>query len=477
MRDIVADLHLHSKYSRAVSPQMVLSVMSNFAKQKGIDLITASDFTHPLWFKEIKNELEEVNDGIYCLKSGEKVTKFLLSTEISCIYTQKGKGRRVHNLIFAPNLQTVEKINKEMIRRGFNLGSDGRPIIGLSSKNLLQLIMEVDERCFLIPCHIWTPWFGIYGQMSGFESLSEAFEDLASYVYGIETGLSSDPQMNWQIEELKTRSILSFSDAHSPAKIGREATVFVSKDENLKNDFSFNDIRLAIMQKNPNLKIGYTIEFYPEEGKYHFSGHRNCNVTMTPLEQAENGGICPVCKRTVTDGVLRRVDELSSVKIEAKKKENDEKLVWYLDPEKNHPPFVKIVPLIEIIAESQNVMIGSKKVKEIYDNLILNLGSEFDILLKIEISKIKELAGERIADGIEKVRQGNIVIKPGYDGVFGIVKIWDQENKSHSNITKEVKDISQLEINFWNFRSYNRNCRIWNAYGNFPFYSNVFWNR
>ena len=450
MNDIVADLHLHSKYSRAVSPQMVLPVMSTFARQKGINLITASDFTHPLWFREIENELEEVNDGIYGLKIEHELdnrTSFLLSTEISCIYTQKGKGRRVHNLIFAPNLQTAEKINKEMMQRGFNLGSDGRPIIGLSSKNLLQLIMEIDERCFLIPCHVWTPWFGIYGQMSGFESLDEAFEDLAPYVYGIETGLSSDPEMNWSIKELKTRSILSFSDAHSPAKIGREATVFIGANEDLKNNFTYDDIRSAVMQKNLNFKIGYTIEFYPEEGKYHFSGHRNCNITMTPEEQKENHGICPVCKKPVTDGVLRRVDQLSDSKVKAKKKENDQKLTWYLDPEKNHPPFVKIVPLIEIIAESQNVMVGSKKVKEVYDNLITVLGSEFDILLKVEISKIAQVAGVKIARGIEKVRQGNIVIKPGYDGVFGVVKIWDKENES-DNILEKNQDVSQLGINF-----------------------------
>ena len=450
MNDIVADLHLHSKYSRAVSPQMVLSVMSIFARQKGINLITASDFTHPLWFREIENELEEVSDGIYGLKTERELdnrTSFLLSTEISCIYTQKVKGRRVHNLIFAPNLQTAEKINKEMMQRGFNLNSDGRPIIGLSSKNLLQLIMEIDERCFLIPCHVWTPWFGIYGQMSGFESLDEAFEDLAPYVYGIETGLSSDPEMNWSIKELKTRSILSFSDAHSPAKIGREATVFIRKNEDLKDNFTYDDIRFAVMQKNLNFKIGYTIEFYPEEGKYHFSGHRNCNITMTPEEQKESRGICPVCKKPVTDGVLRRVDQLSDSKVKAKKKENDQKLAWYLDPEKNHPPFVKIVPLIEIIAESQNVMVGSKKVKEVYDNLITALGSEFDILLKVEISKIAQVAGVKIAKGIEKVRQGNIVIKPGYDGVFGVVKIWDKENENN-NILEKTQDVSQLGINF-----------------------------
>ena len=330
MVDIVTDLHLHSKYSRAVSPQMIPPVMAQYGKQKGIDVLATGDFTHPLWLREIKNYLEEAEEGLYKIKNpvaGQEATRFLLSVEIASIYTQGGKGRRIHNLVFAPSFETVEKINQQLLKRGYNLSSDGRPIIGFSSKNLLELILEVDERSMLIPAHIWTPWFGIYGQMSGFNSLEEAFGDLAGNVYGIETGLSSDPEMNWQVKELDTRSILSFSDAHSPAKMGREATVF--RLESL----SYDNIRKAIMRPSKQINAGenkvlYTIEFYPEEGKYHYSGHRNCGVTMTPEEQRQAGGICPVCHKTVTDGVMRRVQEIATEKDKAHHQPNQQGLVW-----------------------------------------------------------------------------------------------------------------------------------------------------
>jgi len=216
--EFIADLHLHSKYSRAVSPAMVLPEMAKWAAKKGINLLTASDFTHPLWFRTMKGELEESGDGIYKLKKGEQGVRFLLSTEISSIYKEGDKLRRIHNLLFAPSLEVVEKINKELIRRGCNLNADGRPIVGLSSKNLLELVLEIDKRIILIPCHIWTPHFGIYGSASGFDSIKESFGNLSNYIYGIETGISSDPWMNWQIPELDSRAILSFSDAHSLPK-------------------------------------------------------------------------------------------------------------------------------------------------------------------------------------------------------------------------------------------------------------------
>ncbi|MBI2074953.1 MAG: hypothetical protein HYT83_03910 [Candidatus Levybacteria bacterium] len=257
--EYVADFHLHSKYSRAVSQDMIIPRMAQVAKQKGIDILTASDWTHGLWFKEIRNQLEEQSEGLYKIKyqisnikntnqnskiSADRETLFILSTEIASIYTQGGKLRRIHNLIFAPNFEIAEKINKELTRRGCNLMSDGRPIIGISSKNLLELILSIDERAILIPCHVWTPHFGVYGSASGFDSLEEAFGELSKYIYGIETGLSSDPQMNWQIKELENRSILSFSDAHSPAKMGREATVFQLEKP------SYENIRKAIMRNS-----------------------------------------------------------------------------------------------------------------------------------------------------------------------------------------------------------------------------------
>lgn len=440
MRTVIADLHLHSKYSRAVSPSMIAPVMAQVGEQKGIDLLTTGDWTHPLWFRELRNYLTEAEEGVYKIKNPtdeNKDTRFLLTVEIANIFTQGGKGRRIHNLVFSPSFETSEKINKELVKRGYNITSDGRPIIGLSSKNLLQMILEIDERMMLIPCHVWTPWFGLYGASSGFNSLQESFEELSSYVYGIETGLSSDPEMNWQIKELDSRSILSFSDAHSPAKMGREATVFELES------LSYENIRKAIMRpsltkdakRQEENKVFYTIEFYPEEGKYHYSGHRNCGVTMTPQEQRVTHGICPVCKRRVTDGVMRRVQELASEEPRASKKPNPQGLLWLRDPKGVHPPFVKIVPLNEIIAEAIGSPVTSVKTKAKYDELCKNLASEFDILLKIPIEDIEKAAGEKIAEGIKKVRGEDIVIKPGYDGVYGVVKIWHegQEKRTDDN--------------------------------------------
>ena len=505
MVDIVADLHLHSKYSRAVSPQMELPLMVQVARQKGIDLLATGDWTHPEWLREIRHQLEESEEGLYQLKfsnvipakagiqekvtgspirsgmTNQKESRFLLSTEISCIYSQGGKGRRIHNLVFVPSFETAEKVNKSLVKYGYNLSSDGRPIIGLSSKNLLNLLLDIDDRSLLIPAHIWTPWFGIYGQRSGFDSLEEAFEDMAPFVYGIETGLSSDPEMNWHMKELDTRSILSFSDAHSSAKMGREATVF--QLENL----SYENIRAAIMQpsssrfsgvgsqikvnqfsvtqsdqqktKKPNSENGkpktenrilYTIEFYPEEGKYHYSGHRKCKIFQTPQEQRETHSICPVCKTKVTDGVMRRLQELASKEIKGEHQENGHGVVWITDPTHMHPPFVKIVPLNEIIAKTIGSPVTSPKVKNIFDILVGKFGSELEVLLQSateEIGKTEDRGKPliKIAEGIEKVRGEKIVIQPGYDGLYGTVKIWDNkysnQTESQQIVTQETLDI------------------------------------
>ncbi len=439
----VADLHLHSKYSRAVSKDMVLPIMARYAKEKGLDILSASDWTHGLWFKEIRSQLEEVSEGLYALK-GEKEPLFLLSTEISSIYSQNGKLRRIHNLVFAPNFETAEKINKELVRRGCNLLSDGRPIIGISSKNLLELIMSISSKAMLIPCHVWTPHFGVYGSASGFDSLDEAFEELGQYVYGIETGLSSDPEMNWQIRELSTRSILSFSDAHSPAKMGREATVFIAQNSirqladkaqnnSSKLKISYDDIVSAIKRdKNGKLKVGYTIEFYPEEGKYHFSGHRNCKVVRGPEETQKEGSMCPVCNRRLTEGVLYRLQQLVR-KDQAdivEQKLSPHGIKWYTDKTKNHPPFVKLVPLLEIIAQGLESSVSSQKAKALFSDVCTTFGSEIEVLLKTPIDKLQSFAGFRIAEGVQKVRKGDIVIDPGYDGEYGKVKIWDDEAQS-----------------------------------------------
>lgn len=468
----VSDFHLHSKYSRAVSRDMVLPIMAKYAVQKGINILTASDWTHGLWFKEIRAQLEETTNGLFKLKSQnakfkttnqnskaeseQKEPLFLLSTEIASIYSQGGRVRRIHNLVFAPNFEAAEKINKALVAKGCNLMSDGRPIIGLSSRNLLELILSIDDKTMFIPCHVWTPHFGIYGSASGFDSLDEAFGDLATQIYGIETGLSSDPEMNWQISELKNRSILSFSDAHSPAKMGREATVFVENKNGISNSkfpisnqqINYNDIVSAI-KRDPkgNLKIGYTIEFYPEEGKYHFSGHRNCGVVFGPQDIKTKGNTCPVCKKRLTEGVLYRVQKLSNTSSLVKDKFSPNGIKWYTDETKNHPPYVKLVPLLEIIAQGLSSTTSSQKSKGVFDDLCSNFGSEIEVLLKTPIDQIKKLSSPQIADSIERVRKGEIVIDPGYDGEYGKVKIWNHNGKNdkESDIVKP-QEKSQLGL-------------------------------
>ncbi len=441
--EFVADLHLHSKYSRAVSQQMVLPEMAKWAVKKGINLLTTGDWTHPLWLREIKNQLEEAGEGVYKLRINE--VRFILTTEIASIYKQGEKLRRIHNLVFAPDIETAEKINKALLGRGCNLSSDGRPIIGLSSKNLLELLLNIDKKIILIPCHAWTPHFGIYGSASGFDSIKESFEDLSNYIYGIETGISSDPWMNWQIPELNTRAILSFSDAHSLPKMGREATVFYI-DKTL-DTLTYMDVGKAIARPNENYRISYTIEFYPEEGKYHYTGHRNCKIIRSPKEIKENGNICPVCNRRLTEGVMYRVQSLAGqAEFKIYNSEFDENGVnWIKDPKNIHPPFVKLVPLNEIIAESMEATVLSEKVKIKFDEMCLLFGSELNILLKTPVLEIEKKFGGKIAEGIAKVRRGDIFIDPGYDGEYGKVKIWSEEVTSN---VQSVNPEAQLGLKF-----------------------------
>lgn len=849
--EYVCDLHLHSKYSRAVSPSMNLETMAFWATKKGLNVLSTGDWTHPMWIREIKQNLEEAEKGLFRLKSDKASSmRFLLSVEISSIYSQGGQVRRIHNLIFSPSIETSEKINQELVKRGCNLGSDGRPIIGLSSIALCELVFSIDKEAMIIPAHCltpdsfihtkegvkqikdiavgdlvythknrakkvshvfkrhykgdlydirpwyfslglattsehpfyafrvnkcsvkggrciptpahkkickdkiyqnykpqwifaeslrvgdvlvyprfqnttlvtqfpldhsnqfktengsiytggtrghvfpqklsidknfcrligyylaegytngrdeigftfhrkeklyvkdvislmkdvfgishyriykrkdsksieisfysrllvvfftkhfyekspyrattkiipdwilhlpeemqaellrgwwrgddgytssrqlmngmkiiclrlgiipsiskdtkdnhfrrgnhqyygrlikatsdyyifsnlaffddlyglqldpafndsirkisrrhgwidknyiyipireiiksqysgkvfnlevdednsyisefaavhncWTPWFSMYGSKSGFDLVKDCFGEYADKIYGVETGLSSDPYMNWQIKDLETRSILSFSDAHSPAKMGREATVFMTKD-GLDKKITFKDICEAIQRKpDANFKIGYTIEFYPEEGKYHYTGHRNCNYFQTPDLSRKEGTLCPVCKRPLTVGVMHRVEDLAKNGFAKEvSKLSNSGVKWILDPNKRHPPFVKLVPLNEIIAQSLNSTVASLKVKDLFDMLCLTFGSEINILLKVPISDIAKIAGERVGEGIGKVRKGDIDIHPGYDGLYGVVKIWKEEDKKEQNNIS-----SQLGIDF-----------------------------
>lgn len=406
--ELTADLHLHSKYSRAVSQQMIVPQIARWAKRKEIDLVATADWTHPLWLRELKENLVEAGEGIFCYKDEPKDVNFLLSTEISSIYSQKGRGHRIHNLVFAPSFEVVEKINKKLTTYGANLLSDGRPITNLSSIELCELVFSVSSDCLVIPAHVWTPWYSLYGSRSGFDSIRECFGKFSDQIHAIETGLSSDPAMNWRIKELDTRSIVSFSDAHSPQKMGREATVFKVKDT---KTLGYKDIRNAITNK----RIAYTLEFYPEEGKYHYTGHRNCQVKQSPEETKKLGATCPVCGKRLTVGVMHRVQELADRPADYQPK--------------NRPTYKMLVPLMEILSESLGVGVSSQAVENEYNRLTEQIGSEFVVLLSAEINKIAEISGEKVAEGIKRVREGEIFVDPGFDGVFGTVKIWGEKKK------------------------------------------------
>jgi uncharacterized protein (TIGR00375 family) len=397
---------------------MELNTMAIWAKRKGLDLIATGDWTHPLWLREIKNSLEEVETGIYQVKGGPSEVRFILSCEIACIYSQNGKGRRIHLLVLAPSVLTVEKINQELLRRGVRLMSDGRPITGMSARDLVGLVWSVDPECLVIPAHIWTPWFSLYGANSGFDSMQECFGEYAEQIKAVETGLSSDPLMNWRIKELDNRTILSFSDSHSPAKMGREATAIITKDIR----YNYQTIKEAII----NNQINYTVEFYPEEGKYHFTGHRGCNISRSPEETSKLGNTCPVCGRSMTIGVLHRVEQLGRPEKEvAVKKENDEFGVRWMMGDKR-PKYVSLVPLLEIIAESANSTITSQKVINEYNKLTDIYGSEMKVLLNVKAQDLAKLTSPTVVEGITRVRAGKIKVVPGYDGEFGKVKIWEE---------------------------------------------------
>lgn len=410
---IIADLQIHSKYSRATSSQMVIEELAKWAKLKGIKVMGTGDFTHPFWIRELKEKLKPAEPGLFTWKddsvSEAEATRFMLTAETSHIYSKNGRTRRVHLLIWAPSFESVEKINQQLLLRGANLSSDGRPIMGIPAKELLKIVLEVDPKAMVVPAHIWTPWFSVFGSMSGFDSLEECFEDLTSYIYAIETGLSSDPAMNWRLSQLDKVAVVSNSDSHSLQRIGREANVF---DTNL----SYDGIIEAVKSRDP-AKFLYTIEFFPEEGKYHYDGHRSCKHSVNPSHSTSD--ICPVCGRKMTIGVLHRVEKLA------------DRLAGFKPP--NAILFKSLVPLDEIIAASLGMGTNSQKVRGEYQNLISKLGSEMAVLIEAERSDLEGATLPEIAEGIMRVREGRVEIEPGYDGEYGKIKIFDEaETKSRA---------------------------------------------
>ncbi|RLC40304.1 MAG: DNA helicase UvrD [Candidatus Nealsonbacteria bacterium] len=418
----IADFHIHSKYSRATSSQMDLEHLDKAAKIKGIKVLGTGDFTHPEWFNNLKEKLEPAEPGLFTLKTPQSTrpgvvdeTRFILTAEISCIYSKGGRVRKIHILIFAPNFEIVEKINTQLSWIG-NLKADGRPMLGLEAKELAKIVLNICEDCLIVPAHAWTPWFSIFGSRSGFDSIEECFEDYSKYIYSLETGLSSDPPMNWRLSSLDKITLISCSDAHSPAKIGREANVF-------DIELSYNGIIEAIKKKDPQ-KFLYTIEFFPEEGKYHYDGHRNCGISCSPTETKKYNGICPVCGRPLTVGVLNRVEQLAD-RPEGFKPENA-------------IPYKSLIPLEEIIAEALGLGVGTKEVEKEYLSLIEKFGSEFNVLLNVSLSDLKLATLPEVAEGISRVREGKVRVEPGYDGVYGKIKIFSEEEKKEVSGQKSL---------------------------------------
>jgi uncharacterized protein (TIGR00375 family) len=415
----IGDFHIHSKYSRAVSPLMNLENLDKWAKIKGIKVMGTGDFTHPKWFEEIKKQLEPAEPGLFKLRDSDSGTRFILTAEISCIYKKNEKVRKIHIVVFAPSISVVEKINIELNKIG-NLHSDGRPILGLDAKELAKIVLNASEDCLIVPAHAWTPWFSVFGSKSGFDSLEECFDEYTKYIYAIETGLSSDPAMNWRLSQLDKITLISNSDAHSLPKIGREANVF-------DTDLSYNGIANAIRKKDKS-KFLYTVEFFPEEGKYHYDGHRTCNLSLKPQQSKKYNNICPKCGKPLVIGVLNRVEELA---------DRPEGFV-----PKDAIPFKNLIPLNEIISDAVGVSVSSKEVLRHYDNLIKNLGSEFKILLESTAKEIEDNSLLEIADGVMKVREGKVSIEPGYDGVYGKIKIFSDKDHKKGKTRKPANQKS-----------------------------------
>ncbi len=419
----IADLHVHSHYSRATSKDMCPEGIWRWAQLKGIRIIGTGDFTHPGWLKELDEKLEPGGDGLFALRKEFETgdipalcgadIRFILSSEISCIYSKNGKTRKVHSIILVPDFAAAARLNIALAKIG-NLRSDGRPILGLDAKELLRITLDVSPEAVLIPAHAWTPHFSVFGAVSGFDTMEECFEELTPHIYAIETGLSSDPRMNWRLSALDNITLVSNSDAHSATKIGREANI-------LDTDISYPAILEAVKTRKGFLG---TIEFFPEEGKYHFDGHRDCGVSLSPKETIHHGHLCPVCGRKVTVGVMHRVEKLADREPGFK-------------PE-GAPGFTSIIPLPEVIAEGLKCGVNTKKVNALYFALLEQLGSELTILMDTPLDDIERAGSPLLREAIARMRAGNVHIAPGYDGEYGKIRIFEDRER------KEIKGQMKL---------------------------------
>ncbi|MDP2652793.1 MAG: endonuclease Q family protein [Candidatus Omnitrophota bacterium] len=417
-----ADVHLHSHYSRATSPQLNLEHLALWARMKGIQVVGTGDFTHPKWLKELQEKLEPAEEGLFKLKDKyDKATRkelppscagtvrFLLSCEISNIYKRLDKVRKVHNVIFAPSFAAAAKIQARLGDIG-NISADGRPILGLDSRDLLEITLESDPLSYLIPAHIWTPWFSALGSKGGFDRMEDCFADLTKHIFAVETGLSSDPPMNWRLSQLDPYVLVSNSDAHSPPKLGREATIY-------DTEMSYPAIYKALSDPQDKGLAG-TIEFFPEEGKYHYDGHRACDTRLHPRDTIKNKGLCPKCGKPVTVGVMARVEELADYPEGRKSKR------WR--------PFYNLIPLPEIIAEARGVGPNSLNVHKLYIEVLSKLGNELYILREASLGDIQRAAGGLVAEGVRRVRESKVHIAAGYDGEYGEIDIFSDEEREQA---------------------------------------------
>jgi len=416
----LADLHLHSKFSRATSRDMTLDAMAAWARVKGVRVLASADFTHPEWLFLTKEKLAPAGNGFFRLKAPQPPddpqlralpaarddVQFVLSTEISFIYSKQGKVRKIHLLILAPDFESVEKINARLHGLGANLRSDGRPIIGLDARTFVKLVADVSPRSVVIPSHIWTPWFSVFGANSGFDALEECFEEMTPFIFALETGLSSDPPMNWRLSALDRYALVSNSDAHSPSRIGREANAFEA-------ELSYKGMVEAIRSKDP-ARFLYTVEFFPEEGKYHYDGHRKCNVVLSPRESLAQADLCPVCGKKLTIGVAHRVEELAD-----RTDVRDAGL---------RVPFKNLIPLNEVIGEACGKTAECQSVWDIYFKFIREFGNEHRILTEVPIADLCRLAPEKVGQGIDRMRKGLVRIAPGHDGEYGTIRLFDADD-------------------------------------------------
>jgi uncharacterized protein (TIGR00375 family) len=398
----ICDFHIHSKYSRATSKDMDIEHLSRWAKVKGINLMGTGDFTHPEWLNELKTTLEPCGYGLFTHGG----VLFMLTAEVSNIYFKAGRSRKIHNIIIAPNFAVAAEINKTLGEYG-DLYSDGRPILRLESDKLVKKVLAIDKACMIIPAHVWTPHFSLFGANSGFDSIEECFEDQTPHIHALETGLSSDPWMNWRWSELDRFTLVSNSDSHSPKKIGREANVF-------SKALDYKEI-LEVIKTKDRERFLYTVEFFPQEGKYHWDGHRKCAVRLAPTEAKKVNNTCPTCGRRLTIGVMHRVEHLS---------DREENFML-----KSAPACKHLVPLAEIIANALGVGVDTVGVDAEYNKLINAFGSEFTLLLETSAEEIRKRCSPKVASGILNVRNEKVAVLPGYDGVYGEVNVFGGEDE------------------------------------------------